>query len=204
MTAKPWLLDTCCGAGGATRGYQQAGFRVAGVDIEPQPNYCGEEFIQADALGILADRAYLARFDAIHASPTCQHQANVTNWRGDRSTHPDTLTPTLALLARLSVPWVLENVPEALSTWDYVLCGSQFGLQVKRHRGFRRGNWTAFDLLPPCQHARLLPFMHKGERAYTDAMGCTWMTRDEGRQAIPPAYCEYLGRQLLDALEAAA
>ena len=103
------------------------------------------------------------------------------------------------------MPWVVENVPEALPTWDYVLCGSQFGLKVKRHRGFRRGNWTTdLDLLPPCHHRGLLPFMHKGERAYTDALGCEWMSRDEGRQAIPPAYTEHIGRQLLEHLRAAA
>ena len=35
--------------------------------------------------------------------------------------------------------------------------------------------------------------MHKNERAYADAMGCTWMTKDEGRQAIPPAYTCHVG-----------
>jgi hypothetical protein len=56
-------------------------------------------------------------------------------------------------------------------------------------------------LLPPCQHRRgLLPFMHKGERAFADAMGCEWMTNREARQAIPPAMTEYLGAQLLDHL----
>jgi hypothetical protein len=35
-------------------------------------------------------------------------------------------------------------------------------------------------------------------------MDVGWMNGDEGRDAIPPAYTEYIGRQLLDALEAAA
>jgi hypothetical protein len=199
--SRPRLLDLFCGAGGAAMGYSRAGFDIVGVDIRPQPNY-PFDFHQGDALIFLANQLYLAPnvFDAIHASPPCQHHANVTGWRGDRETHPDLLTPTLIWLSKQRVPWVVENVPEALPIWDYVLCGSQFGLSVRRHRGFRRGNWSAFGLLPPCQHVRLLPFMHKGERAYADAMGCDWMTKEEARQAIPPAYTEHIGRQLIAAL----
>jgi SAM-dependent methyltransferase len=214
MTARPRLLDLFCGPGGAARGYQLAGFHVTGVDLSPQPNYCGDEFLQRDAIQVLeylADRAQpwpgAPPFDAIHASPTCQHHANVTAWRGDRDDHPDLLTPSLELLARIKTPWIVENVPEALPTWDYVLCGSQFGLAlggktIKRHRGFRRGNWTGFSLLPPCDHRNLRPFMHKDERAFADAMGCTWMNKAEARQAIPPAYTEYLAGLLLGALDA--
>jgi hypothetical protein len=200
---RPRLLDLFSGAGGGAVGYDRAGFEVVGVDKEPQPHY-PFEFIRADAMTVLATfdefRWAHGDFAAIHASPPCQHHANVTSWRGDQGNHPDLLTPTLAILAGMDPPWVVENVPEALPTWDYVLCGSQFGLKVRRHRGFRRGNWSAFGLLPPCQHSRLLPFMHKGERAYTDAMGCTWMNKDEGRQAIPPAFTEYIGSQLLECL----
>lgn len=36
------------------------------------------------------------------------------------------------------------------------------------------------------------------------AMGIDWMTRDELAEAIPPAYSEFIGGQLLDALERAA
>ena len=47
---KPRLLDLFCGAGGCTKGYQDAGFYVVGVDISAQPNYCGDEFHLSDVL----------------------------------------------------------------------------------------------------------------------------------------------------------
>jgi len=188
------LLDLFCGSGGAAMGYSQAGFTVVGVDIAPQPHF-PFEFIQADAMTYPLDS-----FDAIHASPPCQRFARVTAWRGSRDDHSDLLTPMLKRLSVVSVPWVVENVPEAGLRADYRLCGTQFGLKVKRHRDFQRGNWTAYELIQPCQcsgNRSLLPFMHKGERAFADAMGCTWMTNTEARQAIPPAFTEYIGSQLM-------
>jgi DNA (cytosine-5)-methyltransferase 1 len=201
---RPRLLDTYCCGGGCSKGYHDAGFDVVGVDIEPQPHY-PFEFIRADALEVLADHDFLAQFDAIHASPTCQHFSRATAWRGSRDDHPDLLTPTLALLAQTRIPWIVENVPEACPPLrpDYRLCGTQFGLNVRRHRIFQRGNWTAFELMPPCQcyrNPRLLPFEHKDERAFADAMGCTWMDKTTARQAIPPAYTEFIGTQLLASL----
>lgn len=197
---KPLLLDLFCGAGGAAMGYHRAGFDVLGVDIEPQPHF-PFEFIRADAMTFP-----LSGFDAIHASPTCQHYSRATAWRGDRDDHPDLLTPMLARLAGVKVPWVVENVPEACPPLrpDYRLCGTNFGLKVRRHRAFQAGLWSpGYELLSSCRcwrNKELLPFMHKGERAFADAMGCTWMSKEEGRQAIPPAYTEHIGTQLLDVL----
>lgn len=37
MNQKPKLLDLYCCAGGAGRGYADAGFEVTGVDISPMP-----------------------------------------------------------------------------------------------------------------------------------------------------------------------
>ncbi|WP_211328572.1 DNA cytosine methyltransferase [Thermomonospora umbrina] len=198
------LLDLFCCAGGAAVGYRLAGFEVTGVDIRPQPRY-PFTFVQADALEVLGDPVFLAGFDAVHASPTCQRKARVTAWRGNRDDHPDTLSPTLRALEHLSVPWVVENVPEAADqlTPDYLLCGTQFGLRVRRHRIFQVGNWSSYSLLPPCRCYRnrdLVPFGHKHERAFADAMGCTWMTNIEGRQAIPPAYTRHIGNALAHAL----
>ena len=209
--SRPRLLDLYSGAGGCGVGYDLAGFDVTGLDKATQPNY-PFRFIQGDALEALADREFLAQFSAIHASPTCQTFARVTAWRGSRADHPDLLTPTLALLAEVSIPWVVENVPEACPPLrpDYMLCGTQFGLNVRRHRAFMRGNWSAYELMPSCQcylNPRLVPFEHKDERAFADAMGCTWMSGKEGRQAIPPAFTEHIGRALIDhlaALEGAA
>jgi DNA (cytosine-5)-methyltransferase 1 len=193
--SRPRILDLYCGPGGAATGYHQAGFDVVGVDIEPQPRY-PFKFRKADALTYLAVHGH--EYDAIHASPPCPRFANVTRWRGNQDDHPDLLTPTLHMLGCFDVPWVVENVPEAPLRRDLILCGTQFGLAVKRHRVFQFGNWQAFQLLPPCHHhRRLLPFMHKAERAYADAMGCTWMTKYEARQAVPPAFTEFIGEMLL-------
>jgi DNA (cytosine-5)-methyltransferase 1 len=212
---KSWLLDLYSCAGGAGQGYGEAGFEVFGVDKDPQPNYPAD-FRQADAIGILERLARSEKawdgappFSAVHCSPPCQHKARVTAWRGSRESHPDLLTPTLELLRGVRLPWVVENVPEACPPLrpDYLLCGTQFGLKVRRHRAFQRGNWSAFELLPRCQCYRnpdLLPFMHKGERAFADAMGCTWMTKEEGRQAVPPAMTAYIGGQMLACIQGAA
>jgi DNA (cytosine-5)-methyltransferase 1 len=179
-------------------GYYRAGFDVVGVDVNPQPRY-PFEFHQADALEFLSERG--DEFDAVHASPPCQHYANVTKWRGSADDHPDMVSDTRDLLVASDLPWVMENVPEAPIRRDYLLCGSMFGLPVRRHRAFEVADCPVVQA-PPCRHRKTdLPFMHKGERAYADAMGCTWMSARGGRQAIPPAYTEYIGHQLMAAIE---
>jgi hypothetical protein len=194
--SKPRILDLFCGAGGAAMGYSRAGFDVIGVDIKPQPNY-PFEFHQLDALAY----KQWPTVDAIHASPPCQAYANVTSWRGDKASHPELIPPTRFLLEATDLPWVIENVPEAAIRRDFLLCGSMFGLRVKRHRVFETHR-RVDEGQPSCgSHAGLLPFMHKGERAYADAMGCDWMTNREARQAIPPAYTEFIGRSLMAAVE---
>lgn len=190
--SRPLLLDLYCHQGGAAKGYHDAGFDVVGVDIVDQPRY-PYHFIQGDALDVLADVG--GEFDAIHASPPCQRYAPVTAWRGVPSSHPDLVEPTRFLLERIGVPYVIENVPSAPVRQDVLLCGSHFGLKVRRHRAFE----TSFPAASPqsaCRHGGLLPFEHKGERAYADAMGCEWMSGKGGREAIPPAYTRFIGEQL--------
>ncbi|MEH6374590.1 DNA cytosine methyltransferase [Streptomyces sp. KLMMK] len=186
------VLDLCCGAGGLSMGYYLAGFDVTGVDIRPQPNY-PITFHQADALTFPLDG-----FDLVHASWPCQRYARVTAWRGRREEHPDLLAPGRERLAGSGVPSVIENVPEAPLRPDYLLCGTQFGLRVRRHRAFETSWGGGGDLVPPCWHRKdLLAFEHKAERAYADAMGCTWMSNLEARQAVPPAYTQWIAAQFL-------
>lgn len=187
------MLDLFCGAGGAAMGYHRAGFDVTGVDIKPQKNY-PFAFVQDNALDYCREHGH--EYDAIHASPPCQRYANVTRWRGIQESHPDLVPQTRTELIRADVPWVIENVSNAPIRPDLILCGSHFGLNVIRHRWFET-SWREFSLLPSCGHDGALPFEHKGERAYADAMGCQWMTAVEAREAIPPAYTEFIGRQVL-------
>jgi len=196
---RPRLLDLFCGAGGAAMGYAMAGFEVIGVDIDPQPSY-PFEFHRGDALAYLEDPEWPVTFDAIHASPPCQAYAAVTAWRGDRDDHPDLLGVTLDALHARGLPWVVENVTEAIPEPDLMLCGSMFGITVRRHRHFL----SSVPLTPPpggCRHGDLFPFMHKGERSYADAMECAWMTSREAREAIPPAYTRHIAGQMLRALD---
>lgn len=204
---RPRLLDLFCGAGGAARGYQLAGFDVTGVDHRKQPRYAGDRFIQADALEFLAD-ADLTRYDAIHASPPCQRFTALAGlYRPAAAVHPDLLTPTLALLARTGVPWVVENVPGAPLRADIMLCGEMFGLKVRRHRWFQTSPML-YQLMPPCRHdtSPVGVYGHPGGTSGRDyrrsrgdvsysrraqladwktAMGIDWMTAAELAQGHP-------------------
>lgn len=134
------LLDLFCGAGGAAVGYARAGFEVVGVDIVAQPHY-PFEFVRADALEFL-DGGGVAGFDAVHASPPCQHYSTMRGlpWLRDR-VYWDSIPPTLERLERLEVPWIMENVERA-PVDGITLCGTMFGLgwsdgtPLYRHRRF--------------------------------------------------------------------
>lgn len=147
---KPVLLDLFCGAGGCTKGYQEAGFYVIGVDIEPQPNYVGDQFIQADAIEMLAalakDRALFCGPgltilcpDAVHASPPCQAHSDLQ--KQSKRDYPELIGSTRELLQATGLPYVIENVEGAPLIDPVTLCGVAFpGLRVIRHRLFET-NW---------------------------------------------------------------
>lgn len=216
---KPILLDMFCGAGGATKGYQMAGFEVWGVDNKPQPRYCGDRFFQDDALDFLANN--WKRFDAVHASPPCQtHSALASIHRGTESykRHLDLIPQTRALLKAIDKPYVIENVPRSPLQNPMMLCGTMFGLRVLRHRLFECNPPVYFAPAPCCHQGKTQGFRGYGsldEYEYLGitshrfklahgriAMGIDWMNEHELCQAIPPKYTEFLGKQLMRALGA--
>lgn len=138
---KPRLLDLFCGAGGAAMGYHRAGFEVVGVDLKPQKHY-PFEFHQADALEFLAEHG--REFDVIHASPPCQAHTSLKNLH-DKD-YPELIEPTRRLLEKTGLPYIIENVVGAPLRNPILLCGSSFGLRVRRHRLFE-SNW--FLIAPP-------------------------------------------------------
>lgn len=202
---RPRALDLFCGAGGATKGLQRAGFHVTGIDIKPQPRYCGDAFIQADALAPPVD---LRDFDFIWASPPCQAHSKTRAIHGND--YPDLIPATRALLVATGVPWVIENVPGAPLLHPIRLCGTMFGLKVIRHRDFE----SSFPMLAPNCGRHGGTNSHRGYSTGAEfitvagnnyrrvegevAMSIDWMrTRDELSEAIPPAYSEFIGQAAL-------
>ena len=178
-------------------GYHRAGFTVLGTDIEEQPRY-PFHFTKGDAMEVLR-WMHFDDIDAIHASPPCQHYCAGTH---DRDAHPDLIGEVRELLQMTGKPWVIENVPGAPMRADYILCGSAYNLGVRRHRLFET-SWGGFDLEPPCDHTEpaVRVYGHTDNYGYKTerelAMGIDWMTTDELAEAIPPAYTERVGKELL-------
>lgn len=218
---RPRLLDAYCGAGGATRGFQLAGFHVTGIDNRHQPHYCGDVFVLGDALELLADREFVSRFDAIAASPPCQHYSQMSLCRpGLAATYPDLVAPTRELLRATGLPYVIENVVGAPLENPVQVCGSGLGMTLQRHRLFE-SNVPLWGV--PCAHGqnrwnpayghatgrirRRVPVIGEWRipKALQDeAMGIDWMTLPELSEAVPPAYTLHVGSQLMTHLAVAA
>lgn len=203
------LLDLFCCQGGASMGYVLAGFEVTGVDIDPQPRY-PFEFIQADAVEYV--RAHGHEFDAIHASPPCQ--AHTRAQKIMKREHPDLIEPTRQALIESGRPYVIENVPGSPLHDPLELCGSMFGLQTYRHRWFEFGGAGIPPVVAVPHHephrtrtakmgrpAAPDEYMHivgnfSGVERARGVMGMPWANRDGLREAIPPAYTEWIGRKV--------
>lgn len=204
------LLDLFCGGGGAGMGYSRAGFDVVGVDIAPQPRY-PFAFVQDDALDYL--RAHGHEFDAIHASPPCQAYSTLRALQGDTE-YPDMVDETRDALVASGVTWVIENVMSAPLQSGITLCGGMFGLRTYRHRRFE----SSVLMFQPYHPPHVAKTSTKKRRACWDAgmhvsvtgdvgvyvgrlaMGIDWMQGNELSQAIPPAYTEFIGGHLRNAL----
>jgi DNA (cytosine-5)-methyltransferase 1 len=102
------------------------------------------------------------------------------------------------------------------------LCGLMFGLTLFRHRLFESSHW-----LPQSEHPshkghkigvggfvciagygdssgwkkKKVPADYRNKRSWERAIGIDWMIKMELAQAIPPAYTEYLGKQMIRILE---
>ncbi|SFR75948.1 DNA (cytosine-5)-methyltransferase 1 [Agromyces sp. CF514] len=216
------ILDLFCCAGGAGVGYSRAGFDVVGIDVKPQRNY-PFEFHQADAIEYLSEHGH--EFDAIHASPPCQLYSITSN--AHTNEHPDLVGPTREALVASDKPYVIENVEGAPLMEPLLLCASEFGLRapdvdgvelaLKRHRLFESNVWLMGA--GGCRHdGTQIAGSYTGSRhrkpehrdnperrgGYTPAltvrrelMGIDWMNEHELAQAIPPAYTEFIGHQLM-------
>ena len=204
-------------------GYHRAGFDVVGVDINPQPRY-PFEFHQADAMTFPLDG-----FDAVHASPPCQAYTQAQRLQG--RAHPELVGPIRKRIAESGIRGVIENVPGAPLRRDLILCGSMFGLHwqhctLYRHRWFEGVNWNLGPWPPAtCVHNRPAisifghsvlgasktgrTYKHPNERYHLgvdvgrEVMGIDWMNRGELSEAIPPAYTQFIGEQLLAQLAVA-
>lgn len=218
---RPRLLDAYCCAGGASRGYERAGFEVFGVDINPRPDYPYGSH-KGDAVEFI--RSTIGKFDAYAASPPCQKHTTLTKGneaRGWENDHVDLIPATRAALEATGRPFIIENVEGARAELrdPIMLCGLSFDLKVFRHRYFEAN----FDLVAP-EHPshrghRVAGWRHgvkyegdmfavygdgggKGTVAeWQDAMGIDWTTdRQAIAEAIPPAYAELLGRQMMEVI----
>lgn len=228
MSDKPKLLDLFCGAGGAAMGYHRAGFDVVGVDIAPQPDY-PFEFHQADAIRVLERLSYRSASPlfhdvaAVHTSPPCQASTALTKGTNRGREYVDLIPQTRELLATVGLPTVIENVQGAAVRRDLTMCGEMFGLDVIRHRYFELDGFTA-EAAPHKPHrGRVRGWRHgvyydgpyvavygdgggKGSVAeWQAAMGIDWTdNRKAIAEAIPPAYTEHIGAQLLAHIESEA
>lgn len=213
---RPKLLDLFCGAGGCSVGYDKAGFDVTGVDIIPQKNY-PFRFVQTNALNI----RFIDDYDVIHASPPCQNYCwSTAKHRAQGKIYPDLVESVRKLLIESGKPYVIENVPTAPLRNPTYLEGTMFGLNVIRRRCFETNWWLPQPMYIKrkktiMQHSKRDPRIFIKKSAYCQvtgngadgwscrvadwrkAMGIDWMTREEIKQAIPPAYTEYIGRYLM-------
>lgn len=199
---KPRLLDLFSGCGGCSVGYALAGFHVTGVDVNPQPYY-PFDFIQADVFKL--DYEFLMSFDVIHASPPCQaYSRAAATVRKQGKVYPDLYLPTKRLLQAVGKPWIIENVVGSPAK-GIRLTGDMFGLGVLRERIFESSMPLVCDL--PRQKVGSVKTGEyvtvagsHGRRRWADAMGIQWADNKGIRQAIPPAFTEYLGKQIYDKL----
>ncbi len=204
------LLDLFCGAGGAAKGYELAGFdKIIGIDNVQQDHY-PYKFIKYDALDYLQEED-LRSYDLIHASPPCQgYSWSAMQW--DKGEYPRLIEPLRKILIDKMCDYVIENVkgsPLISPTMGskIYLEGNMFDLPIVRRRLFECSFY--------CQQLKIKP--HGPPLCTISGHGCSaisssldswcfsmdiwWMDKSELRQAIPPKYTQYVGKQFLEQYE---
>lgn len=224
---RPRLLDLFCGAGGCSVGYDRAGFDVVGVDSEPHRSYPYEITVgdAMDVLAdhaYLDGFDVIHASPPCQAYSITKHTHNVEH----PDLYAPVRDALVAWAERTGGMWVIENVPGVPMQQYVTLCGSMFDLRatdddgtplaLRRHRLFES---NALLMAPgPCRHDPAVDVggvygggssdrRHAREvrrGGYTpkvhvrrELMGIDWMSGDDLSQAIPPAYTEHLGAQLL-------
>ena len=198
-------------------GYNRAGYDVTGIDIKAHKDY-PYKLIVADVLDVMSTVGWADDYDLIHASPPCPRYSRITKVSGNPENHPDLVPIMIEELQLTGKPWVIENVMGAPMEGSVTLCGSAFGLRVRRHRQFlsnlelkgtkcdHKAQGRAIGVYGnpmgtyEQQKQRFIlkgrDFGLKAENVADaqDAMGIDWMTKwHDLADAIPPAYTEYIG-----------
>ena len=179
---------------------------IVGIDNVPQPDY-PFTFIQGDALN---PPVRLEAFDFVHASPPCQAYSNMSNrWGSDAD---ELIDRSRFLIKSAGVPGVIENVTGARAHMQnpVTLTGYHFGLNVWRPRLFEPVNWWLLSLSPARGTTEVGVYgKPDGRHLWGDLYA--WSSVEQGqrllgidwtddwhqlREAIPPAYTEWIGNQL--------
>lgn len=220
--AKIRLVDLCCKAGGCSTGYYRAAkalkrsIEIIGVDIEDQPNY-PYEFVKMDAIEFFENNFQF--FNRVHASPPCQKFSTATAvHRANGEVYSDALYPIQKLIREYQIPAVIENVMAAPIRGDIILRGDMFDLKVLRSRKFEIHHWFMLNPFIPkkigsVKEGDFAQVVGKGQltapgskkvkmegtilEVWSKSMGIDWMTVEELREAIPPAYTEFIGSEFL-------
>jgi len=187
------VLDLFCRVGGAARGLQRAGYEVVGFDKDSQPKFPGE-FYQRDLRDGLPAWVFDEEWAGIWASAPCQPFTALEAFQSGENLIP---------LARELVQSVdagfviLENVPGARDHLrdPTTLQGSAFGLEVRKERVFETNFRAASQTASGVSYAFCIGDREAPVEAYRQAHGfprhCE-LTAKELREAIPPAYVDYL------------
>jgi site-specific DNA-cytosine methylase len=199
---------------------------VRRLELNPNPSHAGDvidvlaTLLAGGAVGFThkdgrVEWLTLTDFDAIHASPPCQGYTALAAVHGNE--WPKLVEPVRFLLDMTGLPYVIENVQGSPVRRDMTLCGEMFGLSVIRHRYFELGRWAGIAPVHKAHRGRVAGMRHgewftgpyfavygegggKGTVAqWQAAMGIDWTdVRHEIAEAIPPAYTEHIGHQLLE------